>query len=372
MMKKIFKSRIVGLVGILLFIGVCMGAGSIIAYVEHMANPTDYGAEYFRAFMLQDYDKMYDMIEKKEGYYISKERYKEIMKHTRELNVIDSYKINEPIKENGKYVLNVICTDNTSGTEQEFNIYMTKINSFPKIKPSYKISIDKMIVENLNIKIPASDNLKINGKEVKNIDYTEENGVKEYNVAGLLNGNYEITCENSMCAKNTTVNVMKKGCQVDLTTGEYTANDNYTEKISKDITHIIEKYYESARNRKKNSKILKECFKDKNVQKAAIKALKKTIGILYKTDKKNIDKYSVKEFQIKDIKKKILYNEKNKNFEVIYTYNYDFVCATEVTTYTSYVEKYSGSCQANLKLTYSVEGENISVTKMSLKEKEKY
>lgn len=372
MMKKIFKSRIVGLIGILLFIGVCMGAGSMIAYVGHMANPTDYGVEYFRAFMKQDYDKMYDMIEKKDGYYISKERYKEIMKHTRELNVIDSYKINEPVKENGKYVLNVLCIDNTSETEQEFNIYLTGIRSFPKIKPSYKVNIDKMIVNDLSIKIPAGDSLKIDGKVVENIDYTEGNGIKQYDISGVLNGNYEIMCENSICAKKTTVNVMKNGCKVDLSVGEYTANDNFTEKISKDVTNIIEKYYESARNRKKNPKALTQCFKEKNTQKSVARALKKTIGILYKSDRKNIDKYSVKEFKIKDIKKNISYNEESKNFEVQYTYNYDFVCATEVTTYTSYVEKYSGSCQTKLKLTYSVEGENISVTKISMEEKEKH
>lgn len=371
MTKKIFKSRIFGLVEILLFIVAFMGAGAVIAYVEHISNPTDYGVEYFRAFVAQDYDKMYDMIEKKEGYYISKDRYKEIMKQTRKLNVIDSYKINEPVKENGKYVLNVLCTDNTSETEQEFNIYLTKINSFPSIKPSYKVSIDKMIVNDLSIKIPAGDNLKIDGKKLENIDFTEKNGVKQYSILGILNGNYKITCENSICAKNITVDVVKNGCQIDLTSGNYTANENFSEKISNDATNIIERYYEAARKRNKNAKDLVKCFQSEEAKKNITKSLKKTINILYKSEKKNIDNYSVKEFKIKDTKKNISYNEEIKSFEVTYIYNYDFVCGTETTTYTSYVEEYSGSCQANLKLTYSVDGENINVTKVSLKEKEK-
>ena len=53
-LKKIYKSRIFGLISILFFIAVCMGIGAFAAYVKHVSNPTEQAVTYFRAFMQQD------------------------------------------------------------------------------------------------------------------------------------------------------------------------------------------------------------------------------------------------------------------------------------------------------------------------------
>ena len=50
-LKKIYKSRIFGLISILFFIAVCMGIGAFAAYVKHVSNPTEQAVTYFRAFM---------------------------------------------------------------------------------------------------------------------------------------------------------------------------------------------------------------------------------------------------------------------------------------------------------------------------------
>ena len=52
--RKIKKSRVFSLICILVFIGVCMGTGSLIAYIQHESNPTDVAVSYFRAFVQQN------------------------------------------------------------------------------------------------------------------------------------------------------------------------------------------------------------------------------------------------------------------------------------------------------------------------------
>ena len=145
-LKKIYKSRIFGLISILFFIAVCMGIGAFAAYVKHVSNPTEQAVTYFRAFMQQDYDTMYNLLDKKDGCYISKDRYKEIMQKTRESMTIDSYKINDPRKEDGQYVVTIECTDDETDSSQNMNIYLNKKMHLPKLKPDYKVDIEKMLV----------------------------------------------------------------------------------------------------------------------------------------------------------------------------------------------------------------------------------
>ena len=74
-LKKIYKSRIFGLISILFFIAVCMGIGAFAAYVKHVSNPTEQAVTYFRAFMQQDYDTMYNLLDKTENKRINDNRF---------------------------------------------------------------------------------------------------------------------------------------------------------------------------------------------------------------------------------------------------------------------------------------------------------
>lgn len=372
-LKKIYKSRIFGLISILFFIAVCMGIGAFAAYVKHVSNPTEQAVTYFRAFMQQDYDTMYNLLDKKDGYYISKDRYKEIMQKTRESMTIDSYKINDPRKEDGQYVVTIECTDDETDSSQNMNIYLNKKMHLPKLKPDYKVDIEKMLVKNLTIKISQGDKLTIAGIEItdKDANITTENNIQIYNFKAILNGNYKITCENEYCAKNTLANVIKKDMEVDLTKSWYTANDRYTSKITNSVTDFINKYYSAARNRSKSDKKLMAFIDDKKLQKSVSKTVEETMSGLYWSDKKNIDKYKVSDFKIKNLNSTIKYDSKSKDFQVTSTYNYDYTCTTDIATYTSYVYKYSGSCKATLKITYSIDNGNLKIKNVKLSEKQK-
>ena len=381
-LKKIYKSRIFGLISILFFIAVCMGIGAFAAYVKHVSNPTEQAVTYFRAFMQQDYDTMYNLLDKKDGYYISKDRYKEIMQKTRESMTIDSYKINDPRKEDGQYVVTIECTDDETDSSQNMNIYLNKKMHLPKLKPDYKVDIEKMLVKNLTIKIPQGDKLTIAGIEItdKDANITTENNIQIYNFKAILNGNYKITCENEYCAKNTLANVIKKDMEVDLTKSWYTANDRYTSKITNSVTDFINKYYSAARNRSKSDKKLMAFIDDKKLQKSVSKTVEETRKQIkaWKKEGKTVGLvptmgflHEGHDFKIKNLNSTIKYDSKSKDFQVTSTYNYDYTCTTDIATYTSYVYKYSGSCKATLKITYSIDNGNLKIKNVKLSEKQK-
>ena len=50
-----------------------------------------------------------------------------------------------------------------------------------------------------------------------------------------------------------------------------------------------------------------------------------------------------------------------------------YICLlyTSIATYTSYVYKYSGSCKATLKITYSIDNGNLKIKNVKLSEKQK-
>ena len=158
--------------------------------------------------------------------------------------------------------------------------------------------------------------------------------------------------------------------EVDLTKSWYTANDRYTSKITNSVTDFMNKYYSAARNRSKSDKKLMAFVDDKKLQKSVSKT-EETMSGLYWSDKKNIDKYKVSDFKIKDLNSTIKYDSKSKDFQVTSTYNYDYICTTDIATYTSYVYKYSGSCKATLKITYSIDNGNLKIKNVKLSEKQK-
>lgn len=162
---------------------------------------------------------MYNLLDKKDGYYISKDRYREIMQKTRESMTIDSYKINDPRKEDGQYVVTIECTDDETDSSQNMNIYLNKKMHLPKLKPDYKVDIEKMLVKNLTIKIPQGDKLTIAGIEItdKDANITTENNIQIYNFKAILNGNYKNNMWEWILCKKYTCKCYKKDMEVDLT-----------------------------------------------------------------------------------------------------------------------------------------------------------
>lgn len=364
--KKILHSRIFTLIVILLFIAVCMGIGAVTAYIRHESDPTEQAVKYFRAFMQQDYKQMYSLIDVKEGYYIDRDRYEEIMKKSRMNTSIDSYEIKEPVKENGQYLVVITCTDNQTETSHDMKIYLNKKRKGLQIVPDYYVDIDSMIVDNFTIIVPKGDSLELNDKAIDNKlakVITDKNGNQVFRFKGIINGEYKISAINQYYAVNHTENIVRKDMNIDLTKEDYTLNEKYNQMLEDNGSQVMNQFYKAVRNRNpKKPKLLEYFNKDKKLIKKIKAYVEESEDIVYWQDTKNIENYHVTEMNINDLKSKIKVDTDKNQVTLSYKYNYDYVSSTDTELYSSYVYTLSGNCKSQMKLVYQIEGENLILT----------
>ena len=138
--KRFKKTRAYSFVMIIIAIAVCVLIGMGIAYYQHANNPTDEGSKYLRAFIMQDYDTMYKMIDKNTS-KISKDKYVEKMRSLRQTYDIDSYEIGKVKNKDGSDYITMTCADSQNKNKKEFTVYFTKDGFF---SPSYKVDLSKV------------------------------------------------------------------------------------------------------------------------------------------------------------------------------------------------------------------------------------
>lgn len=369
-LKKIRKSRIFSLVQILFFIAVCIAIGAGIAYVEHGSDPTEQAVQYFRAFVQKDYEKMYESIDKVEGYYLNKDMYIKTVKEMRESMVIDSYNIKEPKEEDGKQLVVIECTNTDTGEIKNFNVYLNEKRKGIQIVPDYYINVDSLVVKNFSVVMKKENHLELNGvkitEEMADIT-TSDNGNVTYAFEGIISGNYRVCAVNAYGALVKSIDLAEKDTKVELTGNDYTANDTYTKLLSDNWNKMIDLFYTAVRKREPSYKKLKSHIgKDKKVIEKVQGLVTESEEIVYWPETKNIDDYTVKDMQVKDLKSSIKYVADKNQFTVKYTYNYDYTSGTDTALYTSYVYSISGNCKSVMTLTYKIKDGNIVLNDMKL------
>lgn len=373
--KKITKSRVFTLFEILLFIAVCMGTGALMSFVKHESDPTEQAVEYFRAFVQRDYNKMYSYIERKEGYYINETMYKAEMKKQRESMVIDTYDIKEPEKKDGVKQVEIVCTDSEADKSRSFVIKFAEKRKGIQLIPDYYVNIDDMFVENITVVMKKNNYLELNGEKItdKMADIgTNLQGHTVYTLKGVLKGRYKAAATNEYYSALQYVDLEKQGTEVDLTKQGYTANEKYTKLILAGGQNVVEKFYAAVRNRKPDDKKLIECFENNKKLKSKVRdAVESSQDVVYWPDVKNIDSYKVIDFEMSTLKPVIKYFPTKRSYELTYTYSYEYVSSTDTALYTSYVYSLSGKCSSTMKLTYTLKGENIVLTDIKIKNKNK-
>ena len=138
--KKFKKTRAYSFVIILLAIAACILVGMGIAFYQHANNPTDEGSRYLRAFIMQDYNTMYKMIDK-DTMKISKKEYIEKMRSLRQTYEIDSYDIGKVQSQDGTDYITMTCTDDQTKSKKDFTVYFSKHGFFD---PTYMIDLSKV------------------------------------------------------------------------------------------------------------------------------------------------------------------------------------------------------------------------------------
>ena len=372
-LKKIRKSRIFSLMKILIFIAICIGAGSVIAYIEHESDPTEQAVVYFRAFVQKDYEKMYDCVDQESGYYLNKEMYVNTAKKMRESMMIDSYNIKEPTEENGKQLVAIECTNEETGETQNFNIYLNEKRKGLQIVPDYDINIDSFVVENFSVVMKQGNHLELNGEtiaeDMADIS-TDENGNVTYAFKGIIAGSYKVCAANDYGALIKNMEILEKETKIELTGTDYTANDKYAKLLSDNGNQLMDLFYSAVRKRNPSGKKLTaQLDNDKKLIQKVKGLVEQSEEIVYWPEVKNIDKYTVKDMKMNNLKSSVKYEADKKQYVVYYTYNYDYTSATDTALYSSYVYSLSGNCKSEMTLTYNIKDDNIVLSDMTLKNK---
>ncbi len=137
---KFRKTRVYSFVIILIAIAACILIGMGIAVYQHANNPTNEGSKYLRAFIMQDYDTMYKMVDKDTS-KISKEKFIEKMRSLRQTYEIDSYDIGKVESKDGTQCITMICKDDQTKSRKNFTVYFSKRGFF---NPTYQVDLSKV------------------------------------------------------------------------------------------------------------------------------------------------------------------------------------------------------------------------------------
>lgn len=371
--KKIKKSRMFSLICVLLFIGGCMGIGSLIAYIQHESNPTDVVVTYFRAFVQQNYDKMYECLYQDEGYYIDKNMYVKEMKKIRQNYVIDSYDIKEPAKKDGKQSVTITCKDDETKKNQDFVVDIESKREGMNIIPDYYVDITQMLAKEVRITIPKSDKLELNGTIIDNktVEVQENGNNSVYYFERIFSGDYKVSATNDIYARNKNCNIKGAKIDIDLTKEKLTANDKYEELITNHGRKTINQFYKAVRSRDKNNKKLRSMFATKKVKNKVSKLVEASEDIIFWPEKRNVDKFKVLDMNIRNLQTSIRYDVESKTYILTCTYKYKYVSATDTSLANSYVERISGACSSKLILTYKADKEQVSIVDVKLSNKNK-
>ena len=138
--KKFKKTRAYSFIVILIAIAICILIGMGIAFYSHANNPTDEGSKHLRAFIMQDYNTMYKMVDK-DTTKISKQKYIEKMRSLRQTYEIDSYDIGKVQSKDGTDFITMTCTDNQTKAKKDFTVYFSKHGFF---NPTYLVDLSKV------------------------------------------------------------------------------------------------------------------------------------------------------------------------------------------------------------------------------------
>ena len=147
--------------------------------------------------------------------------------------------------------------------------------------------------------------------------------------------------------------------------------EKYTKEIKENVNLVINQFYKAVRDRNPDRKKLQQIFTTKKIKEKIKELVEKSQEIVYWPERKNIDKYKVIDMKIGKIGYDIRYQQKDKTYQVVCSYQYNYVSSTDTALYTSYVYRLSGTCKSELSITYGLQKDKLVIRKIELENKNK-
>lgn len=395
--KKLLNNNFVRLLLAIILMCGCAALGAGIAIYEDKSNPTEYVAEYFGKFLMQKYDEMYEYVDK-EGKCIPKTAYVNLMAELYEKNNVGEYEFNEPEKVGDRYLVKITYKDAETGEEDDFKIYLVQDRkSATQLVADWKISIDEYLVEDVSVRVPHGMQLEIDGTIIdensaviskEGLDFIqtaegetivinkelEEDTDDEFTVFKfdkILKGKHKFRVLTDYAQIERDVDVQVKSQTTTFEASKIAIKDNYLSLIETKSPEMIKQYYDAVREKKTSTKKLLKYFKDDSkLEKKLKKLAKKDIEVIFWPEIEDIGDYSLIEYNFSELKPTAEYVGGNQ-FKVTYKFSYDYLLSTSTELYSSYVEMLSGNCTTTMELIYDAEGDDIIISDISIKNKNK-
>lgn len=394
--KKFRNNNLFRLFVAILIICACAGLGAGIAIVEDKSDPTEYVAKYFGKFLVQDFAGMYEYIDREDA-CVTKKSFVNLMTKLYMENNIGEYEFKELQKKNGRYFISVSYKDADTGESGNFDIFLIKYReNIGQLIADWKVSIDEHMIEDVTMLIPEGMELEMDGsvidEKMANITFENSNTVHtsegetivvnpedegesaaftSYKFTKILKGEHQIRAltEYTQIAKD--IELTENAQTISCDNADITVNDEYIKLIDKKSPEMIQEFYEVVRKRKSSSKKLLGYFADDdNLTKKLKNLVKKNQEIIYWPDIEEADDYNLIECNFSDLSYLAEYVG-DKKFKVVYTFSYDYVSSTDTELFSSYVSTISGNCNTTMELTYSVTDDDIKISDIAIKNKNK-
>ena len=388
--KKIRNSNIFRLFVALIVMAGCAALGAGIAIFEDKSDPTEYVGRYFGKFMMQDFDGMYDFVDK-EGSYITKSAFKKLMENKYRENNVGEYEFGDLEKKNGKYLITVTYKDARTDQKKKFDIYLKKERKdITQVVADWKVSLEDSLVNDVTIKVPVGTDLKLNGelikagtegveiKDLSNIQTAEGETIemapeksndaeKTYTFSKLLKGTYDIDATTDYTQIAQSVDIKNNSQKIDVDESKIAVSDKYRKILETNASEMIKEYYDVVRNRKTSGKKLLTYFKnDKKLVDNVKKLTKKDIDIIFWPGTRDIEDYNLIKCEFSALKNTMTYIGNNQ-FKVTYNYSYDYESATNTSIESSYVYSLKGTCKTTMTLVYEVTDNKANITQITIK-----
>ncbi|MGN0383148.1 MAG: hypothetical protein ACI4DS_02675 [Eubacterium sp.] len=359
---------------ILIIIGltICGALGAGIAVLEDRMDPFNVANAYFQAYILSNFDDMYQYVQVKEGTFINNETFGLLMQSERSMCSIGEYEVGEAVVFEGTAVTEVTYTNELTGSTEMFTINMVEHrDNWYQIIPDWNVVIDDAVIEDIMINVINGADVNIDGISAEEyyVSTDEEELVDTYVIDRMLKGEHSIYVATDYGERTLTNDISESNMETVVNSEGMELKDDIKSILLADSEETIENLYKLCMKQNKSyKKILDDYADNKSVKKAVSTAVNKIRATFFDEEVKDIDQYFVSDMEFGNIDTSVSYTYPDV-VNITSKFQYNYTASMDTTYYSSYTGEYSGTVKATVKFTYELNDGEWQITDVTVKNK---